>query len=735
MLQYHIQTASPRLVPRASAGWKRPAIGALLLLAAISSGPAAPAGGPAWQIGPALDPRTWNYAASLLAALESLGTGVSHLRTGGFASALAAFPNASAARSTAVEDYIQLYRGEARLGLDDAGAALAEFRDLRWRFPDSPVREEAALGEAEALLKLADPEAVLAALGEIRPREGPEQLWLRTRALEASGRRSEAVAACLQLYAEWVDTGAAEQAEARLRSLMPDYRSRSASRDIILQRGQNLLRAGRNQDARALLQEAAARIRSGQPAQRLELLLGEACANLKRYPEALRHLRRVSDAELADRAAYLEGICQRNLGNETALLAVRDRALKMHPGSAFTEKLLYSLATYYDAAARRAAAQEAYQAIVDRFPSGEHFEIARWKVALYAYVDGRDRDALRIFGECLLNASSAAAAGAPAYWIGRCCRRLGLLQRAAYFFSRALESAHRSYYGQQAEAALAELPPAPPPDPESASGIDFGPLQRKIESLPSGAPALQPPSGAALRILERARQLAAAGLPDLALVELNSGRNALPADAAILAYALARIHESRNDYVGAIIALRRVYPDYLAMLPERLPEEIWNLLFPTRFADLVARNAAVNGLDPDLILALIRQESAFQESARSGADARGLLQVLPATGRSLARAAGIQGFTIGRLYHPETNLMLGTRYFSTLLRRYDGRVEFALAAYNAGTSRVDRWRSEFAGADTAEFIERIPFSETRDYVKLVLSIRAHYRSRASSDSR
>jgi soluble lytic murein transglycosylase len=124
-------------------------------------------------------------------------------------------------------------------------------------------------------------------------------------------------------------------------------------------------------------------------------------------------------------------------------------------------------------------------------------------------------------------------------------------------------------------------------------------------------------------------------------------------------------------------------------------------------------------------MGLIRQESAFNEKARSSADARGLMQLLPTTASKLARQAGIPRYKAEKLFQAETNIILGTRYLDFLMQRY-GRTELALAAYNAGSTRVDLWLKEFGDVDMPEFVERIPFSETRGYIKQVLSNQAFY---------
>ena len=132
-------------------------------------------------------------------------------------------------------------------------------------------------------------------------------------------------------------------------------------------------------------------------------------------------------------------------------------------------------------------------------------------------------------------------------------------------------------------------------------------------------------------------------------------------------------------------------------------------------------------LDPFLMAGLIRQESAFWHEARSRADARGLMQVLPSTGRELARVQGPQGFEPEEhLYRPEINLHLGMSFFSDLRRRFGADLSVLLSAYNAGPTRARRWQAYPELGDLARFVERIPFAETRGYVKNVLLNREIY---------
>lgn len=149
--------------------------------------------------------------------------------------------------------------------------------------------------------------------------------------------------------------------------------------------------------------------------------------------------------------------------------------------------------------------------------------------------------------------------------------------------------------------------------------------------------------------------------------------------------------------------------------------------YPFPYREIVKREAAERGVDPIFLAALIRQESAFSAAIRSRAGAIGLMQVMPETGRELARAEGVRGFTAASLELPEINVHLGTRFWIDMSRRFGANMPLALTAYNAGPSRANRWRNFPEIVDPSRFTERIPFTETRGYVKSIQRFLALYR--------
>ena len=183
------------------------------------------------------------------------------------------------------------------------------------------------------------------------------------------------------------------------------------------------------------------------------------------------------------------------------------------------------------------------------------------------------------------------------------------------------------------------------------------------------------------------------------------------------------LYYRQNQYFAAFTAFRG---NFRLLEGVRLPNFLSCLLFPRPYEELITAYSREHEVDPSLVLALIREESFFRSDARSPANAYGLMQLLQGTARQVADGSGLK-VKARDLYDPEINVRLGLEYLKTLLERYDGRLYLALAAYNAGPHRVDQWLRDFPLADEEEFIEMIPFSETRNYVKNILRNYFFYR--------
>jgi len=219
---------------------------------------------------------------------------------------------------------------------------------------------------------------------------------------------------------------------------------------------------------------------------------------------------------------------------------------------------------------------------------------------------------------------------------------------------------------------------------------------------------------------DKSRLLASLGMFEEARVEVAAARKKIGEKKGQFP-ALARVYLDMHDYGSAIALFMQNRP--VAWDKGALP--LWTAGYPRVYTDLVSQNAALNGLSEGLVYALIRAESSFAPAIKSGAGAIGLMQMMPATAKMTSHEKG--EFNPLRLTVPEYNIRLGTKHLHDLMKEQNGDVVYMAAAYNAGSAALGRWKKSFNGLNKDEFIENIPYQETREYVKKVYASAATYR--------
>jgi soluble lytic murein transglycosylase len=215
-----------------------------------------------------------------------------------------------------------------------------------------------------------------------------------------------------------------------------------------------------------------------------------------------------------------------------------------------------------------------------------------------------------------------------------------------------------------------------------------------------------------------------AGLPDVADAEMKFGMATETEQPQLLALEMA---QSADSPFRALRIMKSVSGDYLSLPLENAPIRFWQMLFPLPYKDQVFESAKARGMDPFFVAALIRQESEFNPGAKSRANALGLMQLEPSTGRMVGRQQGMGPVSTSLLFDPGVSIRLGTQYLRGQLDSWDGDWYRTLAAYNAGPGRVHQWLKWADYRDPVEFMESIPFNETREYVQAVLRNADMYR--------
>lgn len=417
-------------------------------------------------------------------------------------------------------------------------------------------------------------------------------------------------------------------------------------------------------------------------------------ARLNRHREAMTAFGAIKARDLKARAEY---------GRARSLLAVGRSAEALELLRAVSTKYLADTATAalagYLAAEllvdRRddAGARKEFLAVSRRFPRTSHGSRAGFQAALIALIQGAPRTAAAEFEALARRAGDQSETSASLYWAGRALAASGDSASARRLWGEVWKRFPASYYVLPAAIRLglpAELPPRAEAPPDAADSI--------------------------ASVLDRGALLESMGLDFEARLEYDRLARAATASTAMLPEVAAAFAERGFTARAYRLAQRSGDP------------RMQRLTYPIPWPDDLYGLAGAAGVDPLLAAAIIRQESGYEPTARSRADAMGLMQVLPSVGAALARVEGIREWESGLLYQPEINLRFGISHLAQSLRRY-ARPEHALAAYNAGGRPTADWLGFAGAADDPEiFIERIQYVETRDYVRRVLRNLSVYRA-------
>jgi soluble lytic murein transglycosylase len=357
-----------------------------------------------------------------------------------------------------------------------------------------------------------------------------------------------------------------------------------------------------------------------------------------------------------------------------------------------------------------------FRELQQRFPSGGHASYAHWKAAWLSFRQGRSAEARQEFEQQIALYPDSAEIPAALYWRARLAEEDGNPGMAHAFYQKLSDRFRNYYYAEFGRQRLKGLPSAAGASPNE-DAVHYALLDRVPPlSTARKITASEPPDDN-LRVA-RARLLSNGGLVDMAVRELQAAASQV--DGTWAPPEMARVYQDGGRYDRGIEIMKRSTPNYFAVDIPDLPRPYWEALFPKAYWTDLRKYSLLNGLDPYLVASLIRQESEFNALAISRANAVGLMQLLPKTGKTVAKQVKLKGYSAPQLYTPAVNLQLGTRYFKDMVDKYNGQFEYALAAYNAGSDRVGDWLGQGHYRDPQEFVESIPFTETREYVQAIL---------------
>lgn len=596
-----------------------------------------------------------------------LKEGIDALNKGDYKKAITQF-NKAIADFDVISDYILLWRAKAYEGNGDIDKAIADLKTIKENYKDTPLIKNVRIKEIELMKKKNDPELVK--LFERFITDYPSEFSIKY-AYGLFLKENKEIEKAKKLFKE-IYISTSPFSKNALNELSP---SDITVADLI-KRGENLNRAWLFSEAEKTFRDALQQIRSPNSNLRTQALKGLAFSifRQKRYTEAAALYKEIDDQYWRARSLLRAGDIDTL---EAELAAVTKKK----------DKRIVPILISYGALKRREGniekALEILNNTLSKYPTEK--EDILWAIGWTHYLSRNYKKAYEIFSQL----HDTFGSSKYLYWKNKCVELLGEPEIVKASTSKKMPK-HRDFYG------YLEIMK------EKDSNFKITDLNINAAKTQQSFPTL-----------ERVKILKGLGLSQEAISELTH---------------LSRKNPEPNKLIHLSSYLKNLGNYQMSInLASRVPysEEVHNLLYPLAFTAEIKEASRKNNIDPLLILSVIREESRFDADARSIAGALGLMQLMPQTAQRVAQRVNINLKNSSHLHDPTTNILIGSNYLKNLITIFNS-VPVAIAAYNAGTPAVRGWIERFEYKTIDEFIEDIPFTETRNYVKRVLTTYFEY---------
>lgn len=595
-----------------------------------------------------------------------------------------------------LEDYIAFWKGECYEALnrpDSAAVQYARILDLRIhsRLKDDAVLRAAAIymsgGEMQ---KAAD---LYRRLLNISGEELGALIGL-SGALKAMGDSAQARDVQLRLVRDYPEAPEAVSGLEEMGELKGDS-------EVFLA-GMANAGNGRTRKAIRLFRSI---VRNGSDATwrgRAQYELAKVYYQRKDYRTAERAFQKAYKTYKVPKALYNLGRCSVRFGRDLKAARQFEEFAALYPTVSGAAEALWNAAMAYERRRKPKQAREVFLRLAALYPRSDFADKGRWRAGFVLYKMGKYEEAANTFLRLAGNTEENYLRDQGYYWAGKCHHRAGNEEESSSWFRKAAKGFPASYYSSRARAVMALESDVYPDVPLERGGRNEDTYRPSAYLSKGDLLADLGQYGAARKEYQRVARSNASDLFALGDLLHRLERIGAMNQALQVSYMMVNAEQERGVPM-TLASFRRMYPTYY-----------WGE---------INRTAQEMDLDPNLILAIIRQESAFNEEAVSSAGARGLMQVMPATGNFLARKLRIKGFSADDLWEAQTSIRFGSQHLSDHLRYFkrskDRSLGLALSAYNAGLKAARRWSRRLTSKDVDEFVESIPYRETRNYVKLV----------------
>ncbi|MBN3033215.1 MAG: transglycosylase SLT domain-containing protein [Candidatus Saganbacteria bacterium] len=682
------------------------------------------------------------------------------LRAAGSAEAALPLLRACAAdEDFALRDYARFEIGKIYFDRGDDRPAAAEFKTFLNDFTDSLLAPQAALALGKSHFHLKNyPRAIKVFRDSIDKTPDAETAPEASYLIGLTAERQKNWAAAYLAY-ETTDlnyplSSFGKQARLAIKRLKRSHRGKlprfQASAHALFKQGMSYFDDGAYETATNVFGKLAREFPGSKYNGEAMLMLGRAEIQMNN-PAAISDLEKAArgPANLAGRATYYLGLAYGRRGRYERAIKTLEKVPACYPGSGLCDDAIYWAAYYKELNGDLTGALNSYYEIITKYPRSQSVSAAIWRLGKVYYWGGDFKNAAAYFHLAQSAESYRPGADTPrcAFFEAKAEERLGNRTAALNIYDQLAKRFDHTYYAYRAKEKLKEAGRDVPEQPtfdgdefsQALSNLDekdqegLAAVMEIWEQIRAGSTAVAS-SREVQAHLARYKALMDLGLSAYAageakyLVDLTSD---VEKDSAQTRLGELLVHS--GEYKTPIkFADRKVKAAVIAGQPSAVPRKIWQLAYPKGYWNNVSAKAGALGLDPYLVLAVIREESRFNPRAVSRSGARGLMQIMPRTGRAIARDLDKSHYRTSKLFTPVLNIEMGIYYLSNLVKNFQGNVYLSLAGYNGGPNKVKKyvknWYNDSLGlVDVDEFVESIPSRETRLYVQKVMGSYFEYK--------
>ena len=435
----------------------------------------------------------------------------------------------------------------------------------------------------------------------------------------------------------------------------------------------------------------------------------------KEYKEAVNQCEEIiakfPPSEITIKANYLGGNSLRSLGERYLAIDKYEKIIGQYPESYYARQSYLRLAESYFQLKETEKGISLWRELISKYPNSYESMTSLWDLARHYSNNNADSDALDYYRELSERFSKSNLGDDALYWKGKILENMGSDEEAKIAYEKLIREYPLSYYAERIIEQRSDISFTWPVSVSKKE--DFINLEEfliKYDKI----------EGKGQLSLLRAELFEEISFYKESIVELRGALNHNSGNIFLL-FTLSDVYKKNKDYYDSLNYAEIIF-NYLEdnRQLEDLPLELWQSLYPVYYEDAIRERALEYEIDPLLVLAMIREESRFNSWNESVAGARGLMQIIFSTGEWIAQKLNIEDFNDEMLFSPEMNINLGCWYIDYLKERFSNDSILVISGYNAGPGTTSKWLEQYDRSDLDNFVENIPYSETREHIKKVI---------------